>query len=217
MAATLTTMRIGETLTIRATPRNPDGSIGQVVSAFWISSHSAVITVEIDSGDPYLAHITAQATGETSLTFQASDAYGPHTGDVAATVLGATRFDFGIGTLILRPDPIAANIVGTTIAAVPSDARTDPGPPNYSGLITDILWSSANGSILFGGPAGGSPPGTLTLAGTLKADVWPDITSGDDEEVEDVITLSAKYDGAPFSSTLPVSTLRTKTITIAQT
>lgn len=59
--------------------------------------------------------------------------------------------------------------MGLSVEATPWDVREDPDPPDYSAGspgITDILWTSANGSVLFGGLAGGSPAGTATLADT---------------------------------------------------
>lgn len=216
MPATLNTLRIGETITVRATPRNPDASPGLLVNTSWASNNGSIASVVEDSGDPYLAHVTGVASGATQIVFYGEDAFTIHSEETDVTVLAGTRFKFNVSAVTLAPDPVAANIQGLTIEAVVFDVRDDPDPPDYGAGLTDILWTTANGALLFGGIAGGSPPGTATLADTLKAEVFPDVTSGNLEQTSDTITVVGTLPSATvITGDLPASILRTTTIDVS--
>lgn len=220
MPPTVDTLRIGETMDLRATPFNPDGTPGQLTGTSWYAANGTVVDVVGDSGDPYLAHVTGLLPLSTNVFFEGSDAYsGAHSEHVSVTVLNASRFLFSSGALVFEPDPDVAQLTGITVEAYPWDSRDDPNPPDYNALgspgITDIVWSSANGAVLFGGPATGSPAGTATATGTLKVEIWPDTTSGTSEQTTDVVTLTAKNsDGQTITGTLAVTIRRVTTIEI---
>lgn len=231
MAATPDTLRIGETITVRGTPLNSDGtSPGELINVTWQPTGPGV-SVAQDSGDPYVAYVTglqSTAAGVPEVVaVEGQDIYSSaHQGSVDVTVLRASRFKFSVGQVLLEPDPTLGNVVPLVINAYPWDVRDDPisgdiypvdlGSPSTG--VHDILWTSQNGSVLFGGPFWGSPPGTATLADQIKGvEIWPDITDGTLEPTTDVITVTAKNSqDEVITGTISVVIRRVATIPVEQ-
>ena len=67
MTATLATLRMQETLTVRGTPANSDGTNDPVnlINVTWGGNNAAIATLLQDSGDDYLAYVTGVAPGTT--------------------------------------------------------------------------------------------------------------------------------------------------------
>jgi hypothetical protein len=223
MTATLSTLRIGETITVRARTVNSDGTTpGVVETVMWFADEfQQVFSLAQDSGDQYLAHVTGLSPGSAGFGFEAVDAFGLYDDTEPVTVLNASRLVMSVTFLVLEPAPVAGDIVGYGVGATPWDVRDDPDPPDYDALgspgITEILWTSQNGAVVFNGQAGGSPAGTPTATGSLKVDIFPDTTSGSSEQTADVITCTAKNsDGVTISGTLPVLIRRVTSVEIQQ-